>query len=115
MDEEHLMATVRYVELNPVRAGLCSDPREWPWSSVHAHYRGDDDALVDVKPMLNRVSEWSAYLSECSPVDLIKTIRENVLSGRPAGDDAFVSMAEKTFGKRLRRCKPGPASKRFGN
>ena len=115
MDEEHLMATVRYVELNPVRAGLCSDPGEWPWSSVHAHYRGDDDALVDVKPMLNRVSEWSAYLSECSPVDLIKTIRENVLSGRPAGDDAFVSMAEKSFGKRLRRRKPGPASKRFGN
>ena len=109
------MATVRYVELNPVRAGLCSDPREWRWSSAHAHFRGEDDALVDVTPMLERVPDWNAYLSDSSPVELIKTIRENVMTGRPAGDEAFVSMAEKSTGKRLRRRKPGPASKRFRN
>jgi putative transposase len=31
-DEEHLRATCRYVLLNPVRAGLVAEPREWPWS-----------------------------------------------------------------------------------
>ena len=115
MDEEHLLATVRYVELNPVRAGLCSDPRQWMWSSVHAHFCGEDDSLVDVKPMLERVSNWGAYLSELPGTELIQTVRENVVSGRPAGDDAFVSMAERSFGKRLRKRKPGPASKRFRN
>ena len=33
MDEAHLLAAVRYVELNPVRAGLCSRPEDWPSTS----------------------------------------------------------------------------------
>ena len=115
MDEEHLLATVRYIELNPVRAGLCSDPREWRWSSVHAHFQGVDDGLVDVEPMLERVSDWDVYLSESPTVGLIEAVRKNVMSGRPAGNEAFTLMAEERSGKRLRRRKPGPASKRFRN
>ena len=41
--DEHLVEACRYIELNPVRAGLCEHPREWPWSS----YR----ALVGLAPM----------------------------------------------------------------
>lgn len=37
MDERYLMATVRYVERNPVVAKLCHQPQEWPWSSAAAH------------------------------------------------------------------------------
>jgi putative transposase len=36
LSEAHLLEAVRYVILNPVRAGLCRHPREWPWSSYHA-------------------------------------------------------------------------------
>lgn len=115
MDEAHLVASVRYVELNPVRAGICADPRDWRWSSVHAHFKGDDDDLVDVSPMLERFPDWGSYLSESSPKSIIDTIRSSASSGRPAGDDAFISMVEKKTGKRLRKCRPGPASKRFGN
>lgn len=50
MDEQHLIATVRYIELNPVRARLCADPSDWRWSSVHAHLRGRDDEIVAVDP-----------------------------------------------------------------
>jgi putative transposase len=35
-DEAHLLEAVRYVVLNPVRAGLCRHPRVWRWSSYHA-------------------------------------------------------------------------------
>ncbi len=35
--EEHYLEACRYIELNPVRAGLCSTPGEWPWSSYRAH------------------------------------------------------------------------------
>ena len=31
--EAHLLEVLRYVPLNPVRAGLCSDPADWEWSS----------------------------------------------------------------------------------
>jgi putative transposase len=35
-DEAHLMEAIRYIVLNPVRAGLCESPAEWPWSSYRA-------------------------------------------------------------------------------
>jgi hypothetical protein len=34
--EEHLLELCRYLALNPVRAGLCSAPEDWPWSSYSA-------------------------------------------------------------------------------
>jgi hypothetical protein len=34
--EPQLFETARYVALNPVRAGLCGDPADWPWSSYAA-------------------------------------------------------------------------------
>ena len=34
--EEHLLSAARYIALNPVRAGLCHDPADWPWSSHRA-------------------------------------------------------------------------------
>jgi REP element-mobilizing transposase RayT len=34
--EEHFLDTIRYVALNPVKAGLCADPADWPWSSFRA-------------------------------------------------------------------------------
>jgi putative transposase len=34
--EEHLLEAVRYIVLNPVRAGICADPRDWRWSSYRA-------------------------------------------------------------------------------
>ena len=37
MDEAHLHVCLRYVELNPVRAGLVERPEAWPWSSARAH------------------------------------------------------------------------------
>ena len=35
-DETHLMEAIRYIVLNPVRAGLCQSPADWPWSSYRA-------------------------------------------------------------------------------
>ena len=111
MDEEHLIAAVRYVELNPVRALLCEDPRDWRWSSVHAHLEGKDDLLVDAAPMLERISDWDDYLAQPVADTMIESIRKNSSSGRPAGNDAFVNIVETSTGMRLHRRKPGRAPK----
>ncbi|HEY6240101.1 MAG TPA: transposase [Burkholderiales bacterium] len=42
----HLLATMRYVEENPVRAGLAAHPGAYPWSSYRANVLGGDDALI---------------------------------------------------------------------
>ncbi|MCF6322623.1 MAG: transposase, partial [Rhizobiaceae bacterium] len=49
MDETHLLEAVRYIELNPVRAGLAKHARDWRWSSARAHLDGSDDGLVSAQ------------------------------------------------------------------
>ncbi|MEP0202222.1 MAG: hypothetical protein ABJ084_15980 [Halioglobus sp.] len=90
MDEKHLMATVRYTELIPVRARLCCLPEGWRWSSVHAHLAKEDDAVVSVAPMLQRVTDWNRYLLQTLNESELEGIRAHGLSGRPAGDEGFV-------------------------
>jgi putative transposase len=85
MDEEHLLSAVRYVEMNPVRAGLCKRPGDWPWSSYHAHIAGADDKLVSVRPMLERIVDWNRFLSLAESDDQLNEIRSHTSSGRPIG------------------------------
>ena len=64
MDEDHFPAALRYVELNPVRAGLVDKPRDWPWSSAHAHLSGEADPLLsDMAGMIDYTGDWEAYLA----------------------------------------------------
>ncbi len=110
MDERHLLAAVRYVELNPVRANLCASAWDWPWSSAVAHLSAQDDGLVAVRPMLERVGNWKDYLSRPHGETTDDDLRKYSRSGRPAGDDAFLSVLETLTQRRLRKLKPGPAS-----
>jgi putative transposase len=52
-DEQEFLVASRYIVLNPVRAGLCADPSEWPWSSYGATV-ADDQApdWLDVPGLL---------------------------------------------------------------
>jgi len=111
MDEAYLLATVRYVELNPVRAGLCKSAGDWKWSSAKAHTVGEDDNLVMVKPMLNRISDWSGYLNEKSDPQRVQMIRKHNATGRPLGDDRFLDDVQRITGNEVRKRKPGPRSK----
>ena len=108
MDESHLLAAVRYVELNPVRAGLCANPEEWRWSSVRAHFRGINDNLVNVAPMRERISDWRYYLSRDNTAKSLENLRKHTRTGRPAGGPVFIEKLENLTGRRLRPRKPGP-------
>lgn len=108
MDERYLMATVRYIELNPVRAGLCRKPQDWPWSSARAHLAGNNDALVSVQPMLARVDDWSAYLDRATDRKTADAIRQHTRTGRPTGNDRFLKQLESMTGRTIRKRKPGP-------
>ena len=58
MDEAHVLAGARYVELNPVRARLARRARDWRWSSARAHLSGEDDGLVSAGPLLDLAPNW---------------------------------------------------------
>jgi putative transposase len=105
MDEEHLLAAVRYVEMNPVRAGLCSDPVQWKWSSYQAHIAGNDDQLVVVAPMLERIVDWKKFVAIATPREELESLRKHSQSGRPIGDPAFVYFANRQADQRETRTK----------
>ena len=90
MDESHLLATVRYTELNPVRGKLCRFPEEWRWSSAGAHLQAKDDSIVTVRPMLERIDNWSDYLSIGEKAGDLGLIRQYGRTGRPAGNEVFI-------------------------
>jgi putative transposase len=108
MDEDHLMAAVRYVELNPVRATLCRQPGDWRWSSIHAHLLGRDDSVVTVEPMLRRVKDWSKYLSTEDETGSWDIIRSHSGTGRPAGPRSFLERLEIITGRQLVNRPSGP-------
>ena len=113
MDEHHLLAAVRYVEMNPVRAGLVERPDAWPWSSVHAHLSGQNDRLVEVQAMLNRVSDWDSYLASSDSQAVVESIRVHTRTGRPQGDDSFITKLERLTGRSLKKKKPGRRTSRL--
>ncbi len=107
LDERYLLAAVRYVELNPVRAGLVGEPWSYPWSSAQAHVTGVDDHLVQVAPLRDIVQDWRGFLlSPISDKDS-DTLRKHERTGRPLGNERFVDKLEATLGRMLRRQKPG--------
>lgn len=108
MDETHLLSAVRYVEQNPVKAGLVRRPADWPWSSARAHLEGRDDELVRVRPMLNIVGDWANYLSEKNPAEEESRLERHARTGRPLGDAKFLKRAERLTGRQLKPGKSGP-------
>lgn len=106
MDKNYLLATARYVELNPVKAQLCTNPQDWKWSSASAHLSGIDDTLVTVKPMLDRVNNWQQYLSNDSSCNT-ELLELHTRTGRPLGSDNFARKLEEICCKPLAPKKAG--------
>ena len=111
MDEDYLLATVRYVERNPVAAKLCKFPEDWKWSSARAHIKGEDDALVQVRPMLDRVDRWNAYLSDAVKLDKEELIERHARTGRPLGVPDFIRKLEIITGEELELAPKRPGRK----
>jgi putative transposase len=57
---EELMEKLQYIHRNPIRAGLCARPEDWPWSSF-LHYATGALGVVEIE------SEWTARLREKEP------------------------------------------------
>lgn len=96
--ERHLLACMRYIELNPVRAGLCLEPLEWPWSSAAHHLGRARSPLVSEHEMywslgntpFEREHAYRELLGQgVAPQEQVQ-FTEAVLRGRPVASDAFL-------------------------
>ena len=112
MDEAHLMAAFRYVALNPVKVKLVATAADWRWSSTRAHLVGRDDALVKVKPLLDRIEDVCQFLNDDADPALEHALAKGQTVGRPLmSDDELVSL-EKQIKRRLRPARRGRPRKR---
>jgi putative transposase len=108
MDEMHLYAAARYVPLNPVRARLTAKAEDWPWSSARAHLAGKDDGVVKVRPLLDRIDDFTAFLTAPFDEDAeYLALRRAETIGRPIGGDDWIKQLERDHGRTLTPRKRG--------
>lgn len=116
MDEQHLLAAARYVELNPVRAGLVKRAQDWPWSSAAAHIRGLGDALASADWLRERtagwVCTWGEYLRGKDAQAIGPQLRCHESTGRPLGDRPFLERLSEQLGRNLLPGQPGRPKKK---
>lgn len=111
MDERHLTAAARYVPMNPVRAGLTRQAQDWPWSSARAHLAGQDDGLVTVAPLLDRIGDFAGFLAGPEDGAAVTAIRRSYSTGRPVGAEDWISALEAQTNRPLAAARRGPKPK----
>jgi putative transposase len=111
LDDAHLWAAVRYVENNPVRAGMVEHAEAYPWSSAPAHCAGTADSLLAPGlPLLEGISNWRAWLAAPfeGEEERYDHIRRHTHTGRPCGSETFLQRLEDLTGRALRPKPRGP-------
>ena len=104
-DDRHLLAVVRYVECNPVRAHMVARAVDHPWSSARHHATGASDRLVRTSPIQQLAPDWARVLQEAELP--LAVIRRHVRTGRPWGTTDWVRGLEQQLGRSLRPRKGG--------
>jgi putative transposase len=101
---DRLWAAVRYVERNPVRAGLADVAENYRWSSARAHCGLAADRLLSLSsPFPGPISDWRTWLAGGPDEEAEQAIRSSTAAGRPAGGSEFVAHLEARLGRRLDR------------
>lgn len=105
LDEVYLWSAIRYIEQNPVRAGMVNNAEDYLWSSAAAHCGIRKESLLkeltDVEKAVS-VEEWSKWLSLPEKEDKVNIIRRNIEKGLPCGSENFIEHLEKQINRRLR-------------
>ncbi|MGY0558027.1 transposase [Lysobacter sp. A421] len=108
--DRYLLTCLRYIELNPVRAGLAALPWEYRWSSVHANLGLQPCPLLQPHPSFIalgadaaiRVARYRAVLMEPLDQDQLNAVREHMRQERALGSPRFQAMLEKTLQRPVR-------------
>jgi len=112
-DEMYLWSVMRYIELNPMKAGIVKEPLAYPWSSCRATVEGIEDELVKSSLRFD-ASEREAYGRFLMQHDLAmdEKIRRATSTGRPLGSVGFAEGLEQLLSRKLLAEKVGRPKKK---
>lgn len=113
--DEYLLACCRYIELNPVRAGIVDDPIQYPWSSCRHRFSGADQGHFDPDPCYvamgkspeDRRACYAEYLASGTPDEQRQFIRESLQRGQPTGGASLAKDVGARLGMAVVRRGPG--------
>ena len=113
--DEYLLHCCRYVELNPVRAGIVAVPEAYRWSSCGAKVGVTKPDWLDFDPLYlglaatakKRREKYRDFIGEPIPDDEMTQIRGAIQRGQLTGTDSFVEEIEAKVGKRIEFRGPG--------
>lgn len=111
--ERYLLNVMRYIELNPVRAGLVTRPENHRWSSIHKHLGFSSEPMLTPHPLYlalgrdfrARASWWRKWLGEGVGKDELDEIRKHLSQERALGGKRFQEVAAGTLGRSV-ACRP---------
>ncbi|PBI85456.1 Transposase IS200 like protein [Variovorax boronicumulans] len=113
--ERYLLTCMAYIDLNPVRAGMVAEARDFPWSS-HGHYAGlRQDRLLTPHPLYWELGN-TPFAREAAYAELVRggvraadqqALTEATLRGWAAGDDGFLDRLQKSTERRVIKAKAG--------
>ncbi|MDD2883234.1 MAG: transposase [Rhodoferax sp.] len=111
--ESYLLACMRYIELNPVRAGICPDPAHYRWSSYRANALGETTPLLTPHPLYatlgpddaRRQGAYRELFDQVLSDKTITDIRLALSQTQPLGNSRFFDAIEQATGQR-REAKP---------
>ncbi|HKV97281.1 MAG TPA: transposase [Gammaproteobacteria bacterium] len=112
---DYFLACSRYIELNPVRAGMVKAPEEYRWSSYRSNGLGQADGLLTPHELylsLGRTAEERQYryrelFRGALDTEQLDQIRAAVQTGTPLGNDRFKERIEQTLKRRVGHAKRG--------
>ena len=113
--EAHFLSCCRYIELNPVRAGLAAHPRDYRWSSYRAHALGEADALAGDHPLYRRLGRsvderqaaYRALFRAQLDADFLDGLRTATNGGWAFGSERFQRQIAKMAKRRATPLSPG--------
>ncbi len=111
----YMLACTRYIELNPVRAGLVAGPSAWPWSSYRQRMGYTDDTWIQRDPTylgLGEIEErrrqrYRAFARAGCPKNELDLVRNAVQRCQLTGNKQFISEVEAMTGHRIEPRRPG--------
>ena len=113
--ERYVLACYRYIELNPVRAGMVAEPTDYPWSSCGCNARGQDDPLLSPHPVYLQIAGeieerralYRELVSQALADEDIDAIRQYVQRQRALGSGKFQAEIEQQLQRRAGLGRPG--------
>jgi putative transposase len=97
--DRHFLTLVRYVERNAKRAALAKRAEDWPWSSAHARWGGNEKRKQLLSPWpVPEPRHYREWLNQSQGREEIENIRYAIKKSRPYGSEKWISKAVAQFG-----------------